>query len=117
MPPPLTCPPPPPLIPRVQVRVSLDTNLTMINERTKETLNGTRWYRDPDTAVPLNEITRFPHAVLEVMHTPPYQRPYYPPGPGPGPSSARGLCPGPTRVPHPVPSSPRPPSPSCAFTG
>jgi len=48
------------------VRVSLDTNLTMINERTKETLNGTRWYRDPNVDVPLNEITRFPHAVLEV---------------------------------------------------
>jgi SPX domain protein involved in polyphosphate accumulation len=48
------------------VRVSLDTNLTMINERTKETMNGTRWFRDPQTAVPLSEITRFPHAVLEV---------------------------------------------------
>ena len=48
------------------VRVSLDTNLTMINERTKETVNGTRWFRDPNVDVPLNEITRFPHAVLEV---------------------------------------------------
>jgi uncharacterized membrane protein YidH (DUF202 family) len=48
------------------VRVSLDTNLTMISERTKETLNGERWFRDPQSAVPLNEITRFPHAVLEV---------------------------------------------------
>lgn len=27
---------------------------------------GIRWYRDPKKAVPLNEITRFPHAVLEV---------------------------------------------------
>jgi SPX domain protein involved in polyphosphate accumulation len=33
------------------VRVSLDTNLTMINERTKETLNGTRWY---GTTTPLD---------------------------------------------------------------
>jgi SPX domain protein involved in polyphosphate accumulation len=48
------------------VRVSLDTNLCMISERTKETMSGERWFRDPNTAVPLNEITRFPHAVLEV---------------------------------------------------
>ena len=27
---------------------------------------ATRWFRDPTVAVPLNEITRFPHAVLEV---------------------------------------------------
>ena len=33
----------PRLLPPPQVRVSLDTNLTMINERTKETLNGSRW--------------------------------------------------------------------------
>jgi hypothetical protein len=48
------------------VRVSLDTNLCMISERTEETTSGNRWYRDPNVAVPLNEITRFPHAVLEV---------------------------------------------------
>jgi hypothetical protein len=48
------------------VRVSLDTNLCMINERTKETLSGDRWYRDPNIPIPLKEITRFPHAVLEV---------------------------------------------------
>ena len=48
------------------VRVSLDTNLCMINERTGDTANGQRWYRDPNKAVPLDEITRFPHAVLEV---------------------------------------------------
>jgi SPX domain protein involved in polyphosphate accumulation len=48
------------------VRVSLDTNLCMITERTKETLSGERWYRDPFSAVPLHEITRFPHGVLEV---------------------------------------------------
>jgi hypothetical protein len=48
------------------VRISLDTNLCMISERTKEVTEGKRWYRDPNIAVPLNEITRFPHAVLEI---------------------------------------------------
>lgn len=48
------------------VRISLDTNLCMINERTNEVTAGMRWYRDPAVSVPLNEITRFPHAVLEV---------------------------------------------------
>ena len=34
--------------------------------------SATRWFRDPKVAVPLNEITRFPHAVLEVsvVHSP-----------------------------------------------
>eukprot|EP01035_Chromulina_nebulosa_P021280 gene21280-27573_t len=48
------------------VRISLDTNLCMITERTKEQLNGKRWYRDPSKPVPSNEITRLPYAVLEV---------------------------------------------------
>lgn len=48
------------------VRVSLDTNLCMISERTKDTLSGKRWFRDPNLAVPLDEITRFPHGVLEI---------------------------------------------------
>jgi SPX domain protein involved in polyphosphate accumulation len=48
------------------VRVSLDTNLLMITERTKEQLNGTRWYRDPTSPVPASEITRLPYAVLEI---------------------------------------------------
>lgn len=48
------------------VRISLDTNLCMITERTKEQLNGERWYRNPSVPVPENEITRFPHAVLEI---------------------------------------------------
>ena len=48
------------------VRISLDTNLCMINERTGDTVSGSRWYRDPLKAVPLDQITRFPHAVLEV---------------------------------------------------
>jgi hypothetical protein len=48
------------------VRISLDTNLTMICERTKETLSGARWYRDPTQRVANEEVTRFPHGVLEV---------------------------------------------------
>lgn len=48
------------------VRVSLDTNLCMINERTENVVSGERWYRDPNQPIPPNEITRFPHAVLEV---------------------------------------------------
>jgi hypothetical protein len=48
------------------VRVSLDTNLCMICERSEEVISGTRWYRDPSVSVPKNEITRFPHAVLEI---------------------------------------------------
>jgi hypothetical protein len=48
------------------VRVSLDTNLCMICERSEEVISGTRWYRDPAVSVPKNEITRFPHAVLEI---------------------------------------------------
>ena len=49
------------------VRISLDTNLTMINERTKEALSGTRWYRNEREAlISPHEITRFPHAILEI---------------------------------------------------
>ena len=48
------------------VRISIDSNLCMINERSDETAHGARWYRNPNQKVPLNEITRFPHAVLEV---------------------------------------------------
>lgn len=51
------------------VRVSMDTNLCMIKENPHEgpscTLAG-RWYRDPSLPVQRDEITRFPHAVLEV---------------------------------------------------
>ena len=55
------------------VRISLDTNLTMMCERDERAeavsdddgLDG-RWYRDPRQAVPADQITRFPHAVLEV---------------------------------------------------
>lgn len=50
------------------VRVSLDTNLCMISERGYgyDLKNRTVWHRDPDQTISHNEITRFPHAVLEV---------------------------------------------------
>lgn len=48
------------------VRISLDTNLCMISERGYDTMGGAKWYRDPDKPLADNEITRFPHAVLEV---------------------------------------------------
>ncbi|KAG2429574.1 hypothetical protein HXX76_010809 [Chlamydomonas incerta] len=51
------------------VRISLDTNLCMIKENPEDgpscAATG-RWYRDPTLAVTRTEITRFPHAVLEV---------------------------------------------------
>ena len=51
------------------VRVSLDTNLVMIKENPDDAptcAESGRWYRDPALPVPRTEITRFPHAVLEV---------------------------------------------------
>mmetsp|Transcript_22902 Transcript_22902/g.40568 ORF Transcript_22902/g.40568 Transcript_22902/m.40568 type:complete len:682 (+) Transcript_22902:108-2153(+) len=51
------------------VRISLDTNLTMIAENPKvgpECATEKRWYRNPNIVLPPTEITRFPHAVLEV---------------------------------------------------
>lgn len=48
------------------VRVSLDTNLCMISERGYDVKNMKVWHRDPDQTIAHNEITRFPHAVLEV---------------------------------------------------
>ena len=48
------------------VRISLDTNLCMIYERDAGVMEGDRWYRDPTMAVPEHQITRFPHAVLEI---------------------------------------------------
>ncbi len=48
------------------VRISLDTNLCMISERGYE-LNGMKtWYRNPEWILQPSEITRFPHAVLEI---------------------------------------------------
>jgi len=48
------------------VRISLDTNLCMISERGYDTMGGAKWFRDPEKPLADNEITRFPHAVLEV---------------------------------------------------
>lgn len=51
------------------VRISLDTNLTMIAENPKfgvDCLTANRWYRDPDIPLPPTEYTLFPHAILEV---------------------------------------------------
>jgi len=48
------------------VRISLDTNLCLISERGYDTQGGAKWFRDPDKPLKDNEITRFPHAVLEV---------------------------------------------------
>lgn len=51
------------------VRVSLDTNLTLFCENPKQGLScwhSNRFYRDPLAPLPSDEVTRFPHAVLEV---------------------------------------------------
>lgn len=48
------------------VRISLDTNLCMISERGYDTEGGAKWFRDPEKQLADNEMTRFPHAVLEV---------------------------------------------------
>jgi uncharacterized membrane protein YidH (DUF202 family) len=48
------------------VRVSLDTNLCMISERGYGLKNNKVWHRDPKLMIEHNQITRFPHAVLEV---------------------------------------------------
>ncbi len=45
------------------VRISLDTNLNMINDSDP---GNNRWYRDPSLPYREGDITRFPHAVLEV---------------------------------------------------
>lgn len=48
------------------VRVSLDTNLCMISERGYDIKGGKVWHRDPSKTLDYTEITRFPHAILEV---------------------------------------------------
>ena len=48
------------------VRISLDTNLCMISERGYDLQDMKVWHRDPSWVLEPNEITRFPHAVLEV---------------------------------------------------
>ncbi|PSC71737.1 VTC domain-containing [Micractinium conductrix] len=51
------------------VRIGLDTNICMIKENPEEgptTASAGRWYRDPSLPVHRTEITRFPHACLEI---------------------------------------------------
>jgi len=48
------------------VRVSLDTNLCMISERGYDIKGGKVWHRDPHKPLLNTQITRFPHAVLEI---------------------------------------------------
>ena len=48
------------------VRVSLDTNLCMISERGYDIKGGKVWHRDSTKTLDYTEITRFPHAILEV---------------------------------------------------
>jgi len=48
------------------VRVNLDTNLCMISERGYDLKNKTVWHRDNSAELSNTEITRFPHAVLEI---------------------------------------------------
>merc|ERR1712060_948694 len=45
---------------------SLDTNLCMISERGYDLKDGEQWHRDPNKILLNTEITRFPHAVLEI---------------------------------------------------
>ena len=48
------------------VRVSLDTNLCMISERGYNLEDMKVWHRDPSWILQPTDITRFPHAVLEI---------------------------------------------------
>ena len=48
------------------VRVSLDSNLCMISERGYDLQNMHVWHRDKSWVLDKTEITRFPHAVLEI---------------------------------------------------
>ena len=48
------------------VRVSLDTNLCMISERGYNLHDMAVWHRDKEWVLEKSEITRFPHAVLEI---------------------------------------------------
>lgn len=48
------------------ISILLETNLCMVSEVTKETRSRTAWSRDINKHVCADEITRFPHAVMEV---------------------------------------------------
>ena len=52
------------------VRISMDTNLLLMCENSPSTgydcMSEGRWFRDPQLPTPNTEVTKFPHAVLEV---------------------------------------------------
>ena len=51
------------------VRIKLDTNICMFKENPEDgpsCLSAGRWYRDPSLPIHRTEITRFPHAVMEL---------------------------------------------------
>jgi uncharacterized membrane protein YidH (DUF202 family) len=48
------------------VRVSLDTNLCMLSERGYDLQNMAVWHRDQSWVLEVDEMHRFPHAVLEI---------------------------------------------------
>jgi VTC domain/Domain of unknown function (DUF202) len=48
------------------VRASLDTNLCMISEHGYDLEKMKVWHRDPSAILAKHEITRFPHAILEI---------------------------------------------------
>lgn len=51
------------------VRIKLDSNICMMKENPEDgssCLSAGRWYRDPALPVHRTEITRFPHAVMEL---------------------------------------------------
>lgn len=51
------------------VRIKLDTNICMMKENPEDgpgCISAGRWFRDPSLPVHRTEITRFPHAVLEL---------------------------------------------------
>jgi len=51
------------------VRCSLDTSLCMLSENPRDGATckaSNRWFRDPEIPVHRTELTRFPHAVLEI---------------------------------------------------
>mmetsp|Transcript_6084 Transcript_6084/g.17418 ORF Transcript_6084/g.17418 Transcript_6084/m.17418 type:complete len:754 (-) Transcript_6084:271-2532(-) len=59
------------------IRVLLDTNVIMLKENPYDAVVAERWNRDLSQQVPRTELTRFPHAVLDIqmdpstLHNPP----------------------------------------------
>ena len=50
----------------MHVPVSINTSASVLCHYTHFILCESRWYRDPNQPIPRTDITRFPHAVLEV---------------------------------------------------